>query len=286
MMDPEILDLLEEIGRTSTARLTPAICLAGKRPQDRRSQVLKAIRCTILPRRLDFVAADGTRLSIDVGSSRVTNILECDTGPKPDFEMDTRASLIEQLARLISDLVSAPGPLQLESLCPDTSLAADDVGLTYSEVATACANIDLPEEPRVTLVPDNPIETESVQDPNSDDLPAAAKTFYDGMDRFALGRFLISSDGIEVSQFEGLCAQDQPAHPDKDVLSEIIRDLVGWQTDSSTDLPQMVVMRPSGGQGTGVAFVSDGKNTTGALHDARKLEAVVSMWKSSKNAAE
>ncbi len=286
MMDTEILEMLEDIGRSSVARLSPAISLKGESAQVRRDQVLTAIRSTILPRRLEFVAADGARLSIEVSISRITDVFECDVDPKPDFETEPREVLTEKLARMVTDIAAAPGPLQLASLRPDTALEADDVGLTYSEIKAACAQIEMPDEPRVALVPDSNEDPEPEEASQTSDHASVAQAFYDGADRFALGRVLISREASDISQSDGLCAPNQPAHPGQDILARFTRDLAGWQADSDTALPQLVVMRPSGGQGAGLALVRDGQQTAAALHDARKLGAVVTLWKSLKSAAE
>ena len=288
MMDTEILEMLEDIGRSSVARMSPAIQLKGESAKQRRDQVLTAIRRTILPRRLEFVAADGTRLAIEVSSSRVTDVFECETGPKPDFETEERDTLAEKLAQIVSGIATSPGPLQLASLRPDTAQEADDVGLTYSEIEAACARIDLPDEPLVALVPEQPEKPEpEVEAPEQPENQAgAAQAFYDGAERFALGRMLISASQQTVLQSDGLCADGQPLNPGQDLLHRFASDLAGWQADSATALPQLVVMRPSGGQGAGLALLRDGHETAAALHDARKLGAVVNLWKSLNSAVE
>ncbi len=293
MMDSEILDMLEEIGRSSTARLSPAIRLSGDTAQSRRGKVLEAIRGTILPRRLEFTAADGAVLAIEVNSSRVTDVFRCASGAVPDFETEAREDLIERLAQLVSDISTAPGPLELVSLRPDTTLEADDVGITFSEVKAACAEIVLAEEPRMSIVPDQPTEPEPVQSDQPSveiakpDPSGIADRFYEGADRFALGRMLIGG-ATDEPDFDGICAPDQTAHPDQDLLTRFARDLTGWQADSSDTLshPQLIVMRPSAGQGAGLAILSDGQKTAAAVHDARKLGAVVNLWKALKSAVE
>lgn len=275
MMDSEILEMLDDIGRSSVARLSPATFLAGDSAEARRGQVLGAIRGTILPRRLEFTAADGAVLAIEVNSSRITDVFRCASGPVPDFETEAREDLTARLAQLVSDISTASGPLELVSLRPDTALEADDVGITYSEIEAACTRIDLPEEPRMSIVPDPEPEA------------GIAGQFYEGSDRFALGRLLMDASG-ENPAFDGLCAPDQPAHPGPDLLARFARDLTGWQADGSDALsqPQLMVLRPSGGQGAGLAILSDGQQTAAAVHDARKLGAVVNLWKSLKPAVE
>ncbi|WP_299949024.1 hypothetical protein [uncultured Ruegeria sp.] len=281
MMDSEILELLEDIGRSSVARLSPMVCLSGDTAQARRDEVLTAIRRTILPRRLEFMAADGGMLAVEVNSSRITDVFRCVEGPLPDFETEAREHLTDQLARLVSDIAVAPGPLELVSLRPDTALEADDVGITFSEVEAACARIDLPEEPRMSVVPD------AVPEPTSQDQSGVAEAFYDGAERFALGRFLIEEQN-EEAKLDGLCAEGQQAHPDKDLLARLTQDLSSWQADGSDTLsqPQLIVMRPSGGQRVGLAIVHDDAEVAAAFHDARKLGAVVNLWKSLKSAVE
>ncbi len=283
MMDSEILDMLEDIGRTSVARLTPAVHLSGDSAQARRDEVLGTIRGTILPRRLEFTAADGAILAIEVNSSRITDVFRCVSGPVPDFETEEREALTERLAQLVSDISTAAGPLELVSLRPDTALEADDVGITLSEVEAACARIELPDEPRMSIVPDPEPEPVNAQP----DASGVASRFYEGADRFALGRLLTGAPG-EDSEFAGICAPDQAVHPDQDLLSRFARDLAGWQADASDALsqPQLIVMRPSGGQGAGLAVLSDGQQTAAAVHDARKLGAVVNLWRTLKNAVE
>ncbi|KIC40532.1 hypothetical protein RA27_12155 [Ruegeria sp. ANG-R] len=289
MMDSEILDMLEGIGRSSVARLSPAIYLSGDTSRARRDEVLGAIRGTILPRRLEFTAADGATLAIEVNSSRITDVFRCISGPVPDFETETRETLTERLAQLVSDIAAAPGPLELVSLRPDTTLEADDVGITFSEVETACARIELPEEPRMSIVPDHDPEPEPQPQPAAtlQGTGGIAGQFFEGANRFALGRVLIGAT-VEDAQFDGLCAPDQPAHPEKDLLTRFTRDLAGWEADGADALsqPQLIVMRPAGGQGAGIAILRDGQETAAAVHDARKLGAVVNLWKALKSAAE
>ncbi len=287
MMDSEILDMLEGIGRSSVARLSPAIYLSGGDAQTRRNEVLGAIRGTILPRRLEFTATDGATLAIEVNSSRVTDVFRCVSGPVPDFETEARENLIERLAQVVSDIATAPGPLELVSLRPDTALEADDVGITFSEVDAACARIELTEEPRMAIVSDQTPDTEPQPEAAPQSATNIAGKFFEGADRFALGRILIGAADDET-QFDGLCAQGQAAHPDTDMLTRFTRDLAGWQADGSDALsdPQLIVIRPTGGQGAGLAILRDGQETAAAVHDARKLGAVVNLWKALKSAVE
>ncbi len=280
MMDSEILELLEDIGRSSVARLSPVTFLAGDNAKSRRQQVLGTIRRTILPRRIEFTAADGAVLAIEVNSSRITEVFTCASGPVPDFGTETREDLTERLAQLVTDISTATGPLEMVSLRPDTALEADDVGITFSEIEAACDKIDISDEPRMSVVPDP--EPDVDQQPESD----IAMQFYTGSERFALGRVLIGD--TEEHSFDGICAPDQLAHPGNDLLSRFARDLAGWNADGSDALsqPQLIVMRPSGGQGAGLAVLSDGQQTAAAVHDARKLGAVVNLWKSLKTAVE
>ncbi|EEE35891.1 hypothetical protein RKLH11_3492 [Rhodobacteraceae bacterium KLH11] len=281
MMDGEILDMLEGIGRTSVARLSPAFYLPGDTAQARRDEVLGVIRGTILPRRLEFTASDGAVLAIEVNSSRITDVFRCVTGPVPDFETDARENLTERLAQLVSDIATAPSPLELVSRRPDMALEADDVGITFSEVQAACDRIELPEEPRISIVENHPPEAHPA--PHA----SIAGTFYDDTDRFALGRILMGAAEDDI-QLDGICAPGQPAQPDADLLNRFAKDLAGWQADGSGALsePQLIVMRPSGGQGAGLAILRDGRETAAAVHDARKLGAVVNLWKSLKTAVE
>ncbi len=287
MMDSEILDMLEGIGRSSVARLSPAVHLTGNSAQLRRDEVLGAIRGTILPRRLEFTASDGAVLAIEVNSSRITDVFRCVSGPLPDFETEARENLTERLAQLVSDIATAPGPLELVSLRPDITLEADDVGITFSEVDAACARIELPDEPRMSIVPDPTPEPESQPAAASQDSDGVARQFYEGSGRFALGRVLVGATE-DAAEMDGLCAQGQPLHPDRDLLDRLTRDLSGWQADGSDALsvPQLIVMRPTGGQGAGIAILRDGQETAAAVHDARKLGAVVNLLKTLKSAAE
>lgn len=285
MMDTEILELLEDIGRSSTARLSPSVLLTGDTAQERRQSVLGTIRGTVLPRRLEFTAANGDSLAIEVNSSRITDIFRDSTGDVPDFETEPRDEMAGKLARLVSDIAAAPGPLELVSKRPEAAMEADDVGITYSEIESACAQIELPEEPRVAIVPDVPDEV--VEETPADD-HGIARAFYENAAAFAKGRALFDEHSDGDPMFDGICAPDQPAHPDQDILQRFARDLAGWDADTNSALsrPQLVVLRPSGGQGTGVALLRDGQQTAAALHDARKLGAVVNLWKSSKGVAE
>ena len=43
-------------------------------------------------------------------------------------------------------------------------------------------------------------------------------------------------------------------------------------------------MRPSGGKGAALALLRDGQDNAAAIHDARKLGAVVALWKSLRGA--
>ncbi|MTI00841.1 hypothetical protein [Roseibium sp. RKSG952] len=296
MMDTEILDMLEDIGRSARPRLSPAIQLPGETADARRSDVLRVIRGTILPRRLEFTSPNGNCLAVEVNSSRVTDVFGASTGSVPDFETEPREALTEKLAQLVSNIAAAPGPLQLVSVRPDTALEADDVGITYSEIESACAQIELPAEPRVSIVPD--IEDVALDAPDSEQEPSAieqaavpegsgmAQRFFDGAERFALGRFLSASDS-GATQLDGACTEGQPLHPDQALLQNFAKDLAGWDADSATTLthPQLIVMRPAGGQGAGLALLRDGKNVAAAVHEARKLGAVVSLWKSIRETA-
>ncbi len=268
MMDTNILDMLDNIGRSSVARLSPAVTVEGETSVARRAGVLRAIRGTVLPRRLEFTAANGDVLAIEVSNARVTDVFRVRSGMVPDFETEPREGLIGKLAQLVSDIADAPAPLEFVSLKPDAELEADDVGVTLGEIETACARIELPSEPIVSVVPD--VEEPA---PQATDAPSAARGFFDSAERFAQARGLI--DGGDP-QFEG----DAALRPDADLLTRFMADLTGWNEDSQSELqqPQLIVMRPSGGKGAAVAVVQDQGQTAIAVHEARKLGAVVGLW--------
>ncbi len=268
MMDTNILDMLDNIGRSSVARLSPAVTVEGETSVARRAGVLRAIRGTVLPRRLEFTAANGDVLAIEVSNARVTDVFRVRSGMVPDFETEPREGLIGKLAQLVSDIADAPAPLEFVSLKPDAELEADDVGVTLGEIETACARIELPAEPIVSVVPD--VEEPA---PQTTDAISAARGFFDSAERFAQARGLI--DGGDP-QFEG----DAALRPDAGLLARFMADLTGWNDDSQSELqqPQLIVMRPSGGKGAAVAVVQDQGQTAIAVHDARKLGAVVGLW--------
>ncbi|WP_425083642.1 hypothetical protein [Ruegeria profundi] len=268
MMDTNILDMLDNIGRSSVARLSPAVPVEGETSVARRAGVLRAIRGTVLPRRLEFTAANGDVLAIEVSNARVTDVFRVRSGMVPDFETEPREGLIGKLAQLVSDIADAPAPLEFVSLKPDAELEADDVGVTLGEIETACDRIELPAEPIVSVVPD--VEEPAPQAP---DATSSARGFFDSAERFAQARGLI--DGGDP-QFEG----DAALSPDADLLARFMADLTGWNDDSQSELqqPQLIVMRPSGGKGAAVAVVQDQGQTAIAVHDARKLGAVVGLW--------
>lgn len=274
MMDTEILDMLDHIGRASVARLSPAVTLAGDSVSARRDAILRVIRGTILPRRLEFTAANGDCLAVEVNSSRITNVFRVRMGQVPDFETEDRAGLTKKLARHLSDIASAPAPLELLSLQPDSGLEADDVGITFSELAAACAGTELAAETVVAVVAD---DDQPVKPADSNE--TVASRFFDGAQRFAAGRVLaVGSDGD--ARLDGACAKDAVLHPDSDLLTRFAADLNGWTADSEAepDQPQLIVMRPSGGKGTGLAIVKNGEEFAIAVHETRKLGSVVNLW--------
>ncbi|WP_170423544.1 hypothetical protein [Ruegeria arenilitoris] len=277
MMDTNILDLLEDIGRSAVARLDPAVTLPGDTAIERREKVLQAIRGTVLPRRLEFTAANGDCLAIEVNSSRVTDVFRVRFGVAPDFETDQREELATQLGQLVSDIAMAPAPLSMMSLRPDNALEADDVGITFSEIAKACTSIELPAEPVVSIVPD---AAEPVTDDDAPD--SLASQFYVGAERFALGRVQADVGNGVMKRADGDCAEKQPLHADQALLEKFARDLAGWDADAADVLahPQLIVMRPSGGKGASLAVLNDGDEISVVVHEARKLGAVVNLWTS------
>lgn len=277
-MDTEILDLLEQIGRTSVARLSPSVTLKGETAKARRDQVLATIRGTVLPRRLEFTAANGDCLAIEVNSSRITDVFRVRSGIAPDFATDSRDTLAQQLAQLVSDIALAPAPLELVSLQPDTALEADDVGITLSEVSKACETIELQTTPVVSIVTDQP-DPAPVQAMEPAENGVAAQ-FYQGSDRFALGRLLCASQDGSTLHAAGDCTAEGQLHPTSDVLDQFARDLAGWDGDVSAQpgQAQLIVLRPSGGKGTALAVVYDGAEISITIHEARKLGAVVNLW--------
>ncbi len=284
MMDTDILDMLEDIGRSSVARLSPAVTLVGDTPLTRRAEVLRAIRRTVLPRRLEITAANGDCLAIEVNSSRVTDVFRVRSGLVPDFETEARDVLTDRLAHLVSDIAAAPAPLELTSLQPDTALEADDVGITLSEIQVACQSIEFPTEPIVSIVPD----VQPDPQPPAPQPDTLAARFFDAADKFALGRILAeSSDGREL-QSDGICAPGQSAGPNQELLAQFAKDLSGWNADLAIDpkKPQLIVMRPSGGKGAGLAVLQHGDQFAVALHEARKLGSAVNLWTSLKGSEE
>ncbi|WP_170574252.1 hypothetical protein [Ruegeria atlantica] len=280
MMDTDILEMLDDIGRSSVARLTPAVKVPGETALVRREKVLRTIRGTILPRRLEFTAANGDCLAIEVNSSRVTDIFRVQSGIAPDFETEPREELASKLAQLVSDIACAPAPLELISLQPDTALEADDVGITISEIEVACESIELPADPVISIVASDPEPEDTAVEQDGPD--TLAQLFYEGCERFAQGRVLVDgADGVALS-VDGACQANEPLHPSDDLLSRFAQDLAGWDEDVTTamDHPQLIVMRPSGGKGAGLAVLNDGEKIAVAVHEARKLGAVVNLWTS------
>ncbi|MES0825129.1 hypothetical protein [Ruegeria sp. SCP11] len=287
MMDTDILEMLDDIGRSSVARLTPAVKIPGETAQIRREKVLRTIHGTILPRRLEFTAANGDCLAIEVNSSRVTDVFRVQSGVAPDFETESREDLASKLAQLVSDIACAPAPLELISLQPDTALEADDVGITYSEIEAACEGIELPADPIISIVtndsePHDTTAVDAATELGATDTPA--QLFYEGSERFAQGRVLADGAGVEALRADGKCQAGEPLHPDADLLARFAQDLAGWDADATTTMshPQLIVMRPSGGKGAGVAVLNDGESFAIAVHEARKLGAVVNLWTSLK----
>ncbi|MCA0928346.1 hypothetical protein [Ruegeria profundi] len=279
MMDTDILEMLDEIGRSSVARLNPAVTVPGDTAMARREKVLHAIRGTILPRRLEFTAANGDCLAIEVNSSRVTDVFRVPSGVAPDFETELRQDLAVKLAQLVTDIACAPAPLQLISLQPDTALEADDVGITFSEIEASCADMEQPVEPVISIVDASPESLKPTEEtPEADSTDALAQRFFDGAEQFAQGRVLIA-DGAALLA-DGACKDGEPLHPKPDLLASFARDLARWDDDTTNtmDHPQLIVIRPSGGKGTGLAVLNDGTNTALAVHEARKLGAVVNLW--------
>jgi len=284
MMDTDILEMLEDIGRSSVARLSPAVLVSGDTASERRVEILRVIRGTVLPRRLEFTAANGDCLAIEVNSSRVTDVFQVRSGPIPDFNTEAREDLVGKLAQLVSDISGAPTPMELVSLKPDTALEADDVGITLSEIESACEQIELPSEPIVSVVQETEeaLATEQSDEDIVEQAESLAQNFFDGVHRFSTGRVLMESADGDALRFEGQCAPDGTMHPDQKLLTRFAADLAGWDNDTETELdhPQLIVMRPSGGKGAGLAVVRDGEKTAVALHEARKLGAVVNLWSS------
>jgi len=283
MTATDIIDMLEGIGRRATPRLSPAVQITADNAEARRARILQSIRETVLPRRLEFSAPGGTVLAIEVNNGRITDVYSISSGEIPHFETEPRDVLIEKLARLVSDLALAGDPLQLVSGQPDGPLEADDVGITFTEVMKACAEIELPSEPHVAVVPDpapEPVEITSAAPETEPAIEGLAQSFFDGAQRFALGRVL-TGIGDMPPQLDGICADGEPLHPTRDLLDRFARDLAGWDTDCAEAMthPQLIVMRPSGGNGTALAILRDGQGTAAAIHGARKLGAVVNLWK-------
>ncbi len=289
-METDIIEMLGDIGRSSVARVSPAVDLDGETADDRRQSVLSSISGTILPRRLEFTAANGACLAIEVSSSRITDVFRCVDGPVPDFETESREDLTDKMAQLLTDIATAPGPLTLASLRPDVVLEADDVGLTFSEVETACNQLEIADAPAIAIVPDQPEPVENTEtEEDVQPTPPASGTatlFFEGSEKVALGRLLIGEQGGAELAPEGLFAEGQSVEVNDELLAQFTRDLSGWQSESDTALPQMIVMRPSEGQGSGLAVLSDGEKTAAVLHENRKLGAIVSLWKSLRKAVE
>ncbi|WP_170326526.1 hypothetical protein [Ruegeria arenilitoris] len=290
MMDTDILEMLDDIGRSSVARLNPAVTVPGETARIRREKVLRTIRGTILPRRLEFTAANGDCLAIEVNSSRITDVFRVQSGIAPDFETESREDLANKLAQLVTDIAAAPAPLELISLQPDTALEADDVGITFSEIESACEKIELPAEPVIAIVPDEPEPEDTaptVEAATEDTTGSLAQRFYEGSERFAQGRVLAQGDDGVTLRMDGACDEGAALHPDSDLLARFARDLAGWDGDtaSAMDHPQLIVMRPSGGKGAGLAIMNDGERFAISVHEARKLGAVINLWASLKRPA-
>lgn len=286
MMDTEIIDMLEDIGRSSVARLSPGVVIAGETASERRDLLLRAIRKTILPRRLEFTSSTGDVWAIEVNSSRVTDVFRTRSGQVPDFGTEPREDLIEKTAHLLSDIASAPAPLEMLSLKPDGTVEADDVGITLSEIENACGDIDLPEEHVISIVPDVP--KEDIEEHAAEPSENLALAFFEGAERFSTGRILTEGNDPEALRLEGTCAPGGEKHAGPEILSRFAADLAGWRDDTGeTEADaQLMVMRPTGGKGAGLAVVTDRGKIAIAVHDARKLGAVVNLWTSIEGAAE
>ncbi|SLN25379.1 hypothetical protein ROA7450_01051 [Roseovarius albus] len=291
MIDMNIVDMLSEMSKTTVARLSPASELQSDNAPVRRAAILRSIRDTILPRHLEFVAADGTRLVLEVSSARVVEILEFNGKTLPDFEKDERVFVTQAIAEVITEFSAVPGPLELLALHPDTSPDADDVGITFNEVERACDKLELSEEsgedsPALQATAD---AAESIQKtPRADVVatPAVAKdalcpSFFEGSKGFALERFQMAADGSLKAAGEGSNGEVS-FNPDADILTQFARDLSIWGEDCGAALqgPQMILMRSADKKASSLAVVRDDKDISIAMYEARKLGAAVGLWKS------
>ena len=69
MMATDIIDMLENIGRSATPRLSPAVRLTGDTAEARRASILNLIRGTVLPRRLEFTFTQEKSLNLPIEPS-------------------------------------------------------------------------------------------------------------------------------------------------------------------------------------------------------------------------
>lgn len=291
MIDMNIVDMLGELSKTTVARLSPEIGLQSDTALARRATILRSIRDTILPRHLEFVAADGTRLVLEVSSARVMDILEADGQTLPDFENCEREVATQSIARVISDFSAAPGPVELLALHPDTSPDADDVGITFNEIERACENLVIPEKSGgdVAAVRAN-AEDENI-DLEASTIEGAVEpvatgsslclSFFEGSKGFALGRLqMAAADGALIAA--GVDDEGEGSfNPDPDILTQFARDLSVWNKDCGDALngPQMILMRSADKTVPSLAIVRDSKDIAIATYEARKLGAAVGLWK-------
>ncbi|WP_120499701.1 hypothetical protein [Roseovarius sp. EL26] len=293
MIEPEIIDMLGTLSNSTVARNSPENALDSDTAVVRKDAILNSIRNTVLPRRLEFMVANGTRLCLEVNSARVTEAVEAKGHDLPDFATDQREDITQRLAQMIVDFCAEPGPLELLSLHPDTSPDADDVGITYNELERACAtlglvevavevidaSLDAPDEQagaeldKPTSKGETEVKTSSV--------PSLSQMFFDGAAGFALGRLRVTAkDGAPLDSGEA-CVDGAAFSPDTEILNQFASDLSVWAEDCGSALqgPQMILMRSADKKAPSLAVVRGENATAIAVYEARKLGAAVGLWK-------
>ncbi len=286
MIDSDIIDMLGALRNTTVARLSPESALESDTALARRTAILRSIRNTVLPRRLEFVVASGARLVFEVNSARVTDIVDAFGEELPNFETDGRETVTQVIAQFILDFSAQPGPLELLSLHPDASPEADDVGITYNEIEKACTALSRPDAKVASATQETPTspDTEEVSDIPVEETSGTSlcQEFFEGSAGFALGRLHIDAKDGAVRAAGEACEAGISFCPDAKILNQFAQDLSVWNDDcgAAVQKPQMILLRSKNKQAPSLAVVRD-ENTTAAVavYEARKLGGAVSLWK-------
>ncbi|MDH5530469.1 MAG: hypothetical protein OEY05_10550 [Paracoccaceae bacterium] len=139
-IDPAIQPLLSGVEALTTSAVEGRRPIEGASAKDRLAAIVTLIGHTVLPRSFAFFVGDEPTATLTVASGRMLKLTFTDSeAPVATAPTETREERLTNIAQSLARLAQAGEKLSVETNYITSDVAAEDVGLTATELMEICA---------------------------------------------------------------------------------------------------------------------------------------------------